>query len=166
MYGYGFRDNSNRTSALVGVIAASAASFVVYWLTAYRTIAWWDSAEYTAVALSLGVAHPPGSLLLTILGWLITKIPWGVSDTFVLSLTAAVVASLVVGVVFYLARFNSRVLTDRAQVAETVAAIFASLIMAFGITFWSYATKFSPVHPDSPDDGSHIVGDAQMVGGC
>ncbi|MEW6412912.1 MAG: DUF2723 domain-containing protein [Candidatus Zixiibacteriota bacterium] len=143
MPGY-FQNNSGRSRALAASFAVGAVSFVVYWLTAYRTIAWWDNAEYTAVAVSLGVAHPPGSLLLTILGWLVTRIQWGISDTFVLSLTAAAIASATVGLVFWVGRGAVRALTTSEQNLQVTVSILAAFSMAFAATFWSYATRFSP----------------------
>ena len=51
-------------------------AFAVFAWTAYPTITWWDSSSFSLAAATLGVTPPPGSLLLTLLGWTITRIPY------------------------------------------------------------------------------------------
>ena len=45
-------------------------AFAVYAATASRTITWWDGSSYPLAACTPGIAAAPGSLLLTMLGWL------------------------------------------------------------------------------------------------
>ena len=40
-----------------------------------RGITWWDGGSYPLAAVTLGIPAPPGSLLLTLLGWLVSRIP-------------------------------------------------------------------------------------------
>src|SRR5438093_4191563 len=61
--------------ALVSV-AIAAAAFASYATTACRTITWWDGSSYPLAAYMLGVAPAPRSLILTLLGWLATRIPY------------------------------------------------------------------------------------------
>src|SRR5688572_25374944 len=76
------------------------ASVVVYWRTAYPTIAWWDSASYSLAAATLGVTSSPGSLLLTLLGWTATRLPTGLTTARVLALLAGVLAGVAVTCVY------------------------------------------------------------------
>jgi hypothetical protein len=46
----------------------------VYWATAYPTITWWDSSSYSLATATLGVTSPPGSIVLTLLGWPVAKL--------------------------------------------------------------------------------------------
>ena len=66
-------------TVVIASLTASIVALVFYWLTAFRTITWWDSGEYALAAITLGVPHPPGSQLATWLGWIVTKLPLGVS---------------------------------------------------------------------------------------
>lgn len=50
--------------------------FIVYFLTVCRTVPGGDSGELITVAYRLGVAHPPGYPLYTMLGHLASYIPW------------------------------------------------------------------------------------------
>ena len=83
---------------LVAVIAAA-----VFWRTSYPTITWWDSSEYSTAAGTLGLIAAPGSLLLTLLGWPISHLPFGSSPAHLLNLFAGVLAAITVGLVFLLA---------------------------------------------------------------
>jgi len=85
-------------NSLVMIIVAGI-SLLVYWMTAYRTITWWDNCSYATAAITFGITFPPGSLLLTILGWLVTQLPLGISKIFALNLFAGVQAVFVVGMV-------------------------------------------------------------------
>src|SRR5215510_4781276 len=58
----------------VGVMLAAA---VLYWQTAAWDIVVGDSAEFTTIALTGGVAHPPGYPLLMLLGRLFSWLPFG-----------------------------------------------------------------------------------------
>jgi len=135
------------TLNLVPVVAIAA---IVFWITAYPTITWWDSSQYSLAARTLGVTGPPGSLLLTLLGWLVTRLPLG-APAHVLNLLAGVLAALAVALVYRTA-LRLRITTgwDRAAgsrlerniVVTGVAA--GALTFAFGETLWEHAIKFTP----------------------
>jgi hypothetical protein len=127
-------------------------SFCVYALTAFRTITWWDNAEYSLAAITLGVAHPPGSLLITLIGWFVTKIPVGISAIFKLNLMAGLAASLAAALIIRNAircqRFLDSTKND-IQYQSTpwtfiVGTMFGGLVYAFSETTWSFSTKLSP----------------------
>src|SRR5437762_3568284 len=65
--------------ALAGRLAAALGllAFAVYVSTLHPTVAGGDSGELTVVAATLGVAHPPGYPLHTLLAKLFTFIPHG-----------------------------------------------------------------------------------------
>ena len=65
------------TSQRDGLVAITlgGAFFGLYLLTLCRTVFWYDSAEYVTAAVTLGIPHPPGYPLYTILGHLFTKLP-------------------------------------------------------------------------------------------
>ena len=123
-----------------------------YWLTAFPTLTWWDNSEYSAAAVTLGVPHPPGSLLATIIGWLAAKLTPLASSLLTLNLLAGLLAGLTVGLICALAfrlltgmgpvrgRSHSQSISVPAAIGTPVAA-FA---FAFGDTMWSYAVKFTP----------------------
>jgi hypothetical protein len=129
------------TSVLVGLL-----SFAVYWRTAYPTITWWDSGNYSISAATLGVNSPPGSLLLTLLGWLATRLPTGGEPARILNLLAALIAATTVAVTCLLAiRIVQRItLPHEPPSAAVVAAGAGALALAFAATQWEHAIKFTP----------------------
>jgi hypothetical protein len=134
------------SALLVGAIAAA-----VFWRTAYPTITWWDSSQYSLAAGTLGIAGPPGSLLLTLLGWPIAHLPLGASPAHLLNLFAGVLAALATGLVYVVAlRMLAVTRTGGADLgaAQTpgvaLGAALGALTFAFGDTLWDYATQFTP----------------------
>ena len=105
-----------------------AGFFVLYVLTLCRTVFWYDSAEFVTAAVTLGVTHPPGYPLYTLLGHLFTWLP--VEPATAVNLMSAAFAALAVGLVFGIGR---RLGLDRGP-----AAVGAATLGASGL-FWSNA---------------------------
>lgn len=124
------------------------AVFLLYYLTAFRAIPWWDTPVYILAADTLGIGPPPGSLLLTLLGWLVTRV-FGPPD-FILSLTAAVlgiitIGSLVFSVKFVINKEDSGSSQDiREKILVTVFLALGILLVGSTSTIWQYSTKFTP----------------------
>jgi len=111
--------------ALVGAV-----SFFVFVVTVCPTVPFGDGGELIAAASSLGVAHPPGYPLYTILGWLALKVPLG-EPALRMNLMSALFAALACGgVAFLLHRMTG----------SAVAASSGALGLAFSATFWRVAT--------------------------
>lgn len=131
---------------------AGLGALLMYGLTAFPTITWWDASEYITAAYTLGVPHPPGSLLLVVSGWVFTKlIPW-IAPAFLLNLLAGVFAGGTVLMVGYLGfklslpdvslPIHQYGLTQRFM---SIGIISSGLwIFAFSNTLWFYATQFTP----------------------
>lgn len=128
--------SSGFDSLLVMAICA-----IVFWRTAYPTINWWDSAEYSLAARTLGIAHPPGSLLLTLLGAPIAALPIGSSPAYLLNLFAGALAAVTAGLMYVVA---IRLLRCAGIAASAVGAGLGVLTVAFGPTLWEYAVQFTP----------------------
>ncbi|HEX9563262.1 MAG TPA: DUF2723 domain-containing protein [Gemmatimonadaceae bacterium] len=133
-------------SPLVAGLVASALALGVYWRTAYPGITWWDSSSYSTAAATLGVLSPPGSLLLTLLGWLVTRLPVAVAPARSLNLLAGLIAASALLVVFAIAlRMARRVTRDRVSSGWLVmGTVLGALTFAFSATLWEHAIKFTP----------------------
>jgi Protein O-mannosyl-transferase TMEM260-like len=70
---------------LTGIFA-----FIVYLLTVSHSIAAFDCGELAAVQATLGIAHPPGYPLFTILGYLFVHIPLGLTKIYQLNILCSV----------------------------------------------------------------------------
>ena len=119
------RDRSDWSGALILTFAAA----ILYFLTAARDIVVGDTPELITAAATLGVAHPPGYPLFTILGHLFTLLPFG-SIPFRVNLLSVMCDSLAVGVVYLIA--------ERLARSRTAAAI-AALTLAVNPTFWEWS---------------------------
>src|SRR5262247_272760 len=91
-----------RYSRTVWTIAALVAAIAVgvFWRTAYPTITWWDSSSYSLAAATLGINSPPGSLLLTLIGWPVARLAFGLSPAHALNLFAGLLAAVTAMLVY------------------------------------------------------------------
>src|SRR5262245_49257166 len=97
------------------------AALVLYIATLLPGIGSGDTAEFQRVLPTLGVAHPTGYPLYTILGWLWTRLPIG-TPAWRVSLFSAVAAALAVGVVYLVARAIGQMRAVAAAAALALAA--------------------------------------------
>jgi len=124
----------------------------VYYLTAYRTITWWNNAELATAAVTLGVAYGPGCLLAVLGGWIVAKLAVCGSTAFALNLFAAMVAAVTVWVVFVMVASTIRrtdsplkpLVGGGKMTANCFGAACGALTLAFSETFWQYAVKLMP----------------------
>jgi hypothetical protein len=125
-------------------LAAAALAFAAYAATAARTITWWDGSSYPLAAVTLGIVPPPGSLLLTLMGWIVSRVPIVHPVAFRLNLLAALLAAILVALITWL---GARLATPEERepgTTEWCAGGVAGLIYGFGVTPWTYATQFTP----------------------
>lgn len=126
-----------------GVLAAGVflVSVAVYLATLAPTVTFVDSGELIAAAKSLGVAHPPGFPLYTLIGHAATWLPIGsVAQRVHLAsavFSAVAAAALTASVLEVLRRQGA---SRPAGWPEAVAALAGGLLFAFSRTLWSYAT--------------------------
>ena len=124
-----------------------ALSVAVFWRSAYPTITWWDSSSYSLAAATLGVASPPGSLLLTLLGWPVAHLAGGTSAAHALNLFAGLLAAVAVTLVFLSAMSVLEIAEAGTTVngrAAVAGAALGALACAFSDTLWTYAVQFTP----------------------
>lgn len=139
--------------------AAAVASAALYASTAARTVVFIDSGELATVAWTLGVAHPTGYPLYTLLAWIAAHLPaWG-SVILRVNFLSVLLSSAAVGLFIIAA---SRVLhrgksgreeagradTRRGEEggAGTIALLFGALLLAFSETWWSLSAS-AEVYP-------------------
>lgn len=140
--------STSRRSQLTG-IAVVALSATIFWRTAYPTITWWDSSNYSTAASTLGLTAAPGSLVLTLLGWVVTRLPLGLSPAHALNLLAGLLAALAVGLVFAVAmrlirRTGVGAIDSGVATPTTIGSALGALTFAFSPTLWEHAVKFTP----------------------
>lgn len=135
-----------RKAGLAGLIAVVAITGVVFWRTAYPTITWWDSSSYSLAAATLGITNGPGSLLLTLLGWPITRLAQSSEIAHALNLFAGVIAAGTAAIL-YLAACRLRAISDpdtHHPRAVAVGATVGAIAFALSASVWEYAVMFTP----------------------
>ncbi len=106
-------------------------AFAVYRSTLLVDLGFWDTAEYQTVGPVLGIAHPTGFPLYTIVTHMVSWAPIG-TVAYRLNLFSAVCAALTVAGVVAIARELG---------AARAAAVAAGLAFAFHYAFWDNAIR-------------------------
>jgi hypothetical protein len=149
-----------------GIIA-----FIVYLTTIAPSVIQIDTGELATVQSTLGIAHPTGYPLFTILGYLFSLIPLPFSKIFQLNLLAAIYCSAAVAIF----TFSSKLVLDNlnnfqfikslkekpqrktrnkkestgsianqdqsSELVKIISAMFGGLFLAFSKTFWFQSTS-------------------------
>ncbi len=148
---------------LTGLLA-----FIIYLFTLAPSVVQIDSGELAAVQATLGIAHPSGYPLYTMIGYLFSLIPLPFSTIFQLNILAAIYCSAAVGVFTYTIKYcldnlslfkkkediskkqkkklkaKTNVEEHQVQLPEDLkllAAVFGGLLLAFSRTFWFQSTS-------------------------
>ncbi len=106
------------------------AGLTVYVTTLAPSVLPADSGEFQLVSRTLGIAHPPGYPLYTLLGWAFTWLPVG-DPAWRVNLLSAVLAAATLALV---TRAGSRL------TGSTAAALVGTLALGAAVTFWAQAT--------------------------
>ncbi|MBK7987705.1 MAG: DUF2723 domain-containing protein [Ignavibacteria bacterium] len=145
------------SSTLVRVFIVSIVSFIVYLTTTAPDVGFTDSGELAAVCTTLGVAHPTGYPLYTIIGHAWTLLPLPFSPIYALNVFAGLCVSVSVGIfswclslIFGLIHQN-RIHQKRGKntvaplsfspLAEHLATVGISAMYAFSEIIWHQATS-------------------------
>ncbi|MEO7911937.1 MAG: DUF2723 domain-containing protein [Roseiflexaceae bacterium] len=112
-------------------LALTLGALALYMVTLLPGIGSGDTAEFQRVAPTLGVAHPTGYPLYTMLGWLWSWLLLGGTPAWRMNMFSASTAALAVGALF---------LTAQALGHARVIAAAVALTFAVSSTFWSQAT--------------------------
>jgi hypothetical protein len=148
----------------------SLSVFIIYLTTLAPSVVEIDSGELATVQSTLGIAHPTGYPLFTIIGHLFSLIPLGFSKIYQLNILAAVWCSLGAGIFVYTVKLvldnisafeikktskplkNKKIRKGKKQVIPSkavpmsegikyLAAILSGLILVSSRTFWFQSTS-------------------------
>ena len=104
-------------------------TLAVYTITLSRSVYFGDSGEYITVAKILGIAHPPGNPLYTLLAHLFTYLPVN-GLPFRVNLFSGLTSSLTALLVYFICFKLTK---------NLLASVIASLILSFSYLFWLYS---------------------------
>jgi hypothetical protein len=130
-------------------VAVGLASLAAYAATMTPGVTFIDSGELAAVATTLGVAHPTGYPLFTLLGWAAAHFPLGSEPVVRLNFFAGCCSAAGAGVFVLVLR--RLILSSGARddgFASTLAAMTGAMLIAFSETYWSeaLAVEVYPLH--------------------
>ncbi|MFI5347580.1 MAG: protein O-mannosyl-transferase family [Elusimicrobiota bacterium] len=114
---------------MTGVLGVFAAAFAFYLGCLYPAIAPRDSADMATAAMTLGVAHPPGYPLYSVLGhaWM-SVFPWA-NSAYRLNVLSALAGAIAVSILFASVKRRS----------GAVAAATAAALWAFSAPLWKFS---------------------------
>ena len=126
----------------------SVVSFVVYLMTMCRTVSFIDAGELATVAAVLGIAHPTGYPLFSLLSHCFLWIPIGGEEILRLNIFSSLVVALGVGTFYYVllavknyvhaSKTKGRARVEAAEGLETrISAAISALVFGFSTTVWS-----------------------------
>ena len=110
--------------------------FVVYLNTLSPSVGFIDSGELASVAMLLGIAHPTGYPLFTMLARLFSIIPIPVEEILRLNIFSALLTSMAATVFFFLLLELLEYEKKERRHSAIIASVTASLALAFSRTFW------------------------------
>jgi tetratricopeptide (TPR) repeat protein len=128
-----------RTNRIIGWSLAGLA-LVIYMLTTAPTVAFWDNGEFIAVGDILGVGHPPGSPVYTLITRLFSFLPFpnvarAINFESVLA-GALAIAFLYFSIAKMAKRWEGTVRSFSEGLSTYVAGVTACVFAAFSFSFW------------------------------
>ncbi len=144
--------NSRLIDTRIGVLL-SLVVFCVYLSTLSSTVGTEDPGELAAVLHTLGIAHPSGYPLFTLLGYAFAKLPLGGSPIWRMNLFGAVLTALATFIFFHtflflfsdraraLFRFPKHTLLIGDMRRIRIVAAFTTVILAFSARYWFEAVS-------------------------
>ncbi len=139
---------SSRWSLWRDASAIALLTFAVYSLTRVPGLSFIDSGELAASATLLGISHPTGYPLFTLLGWIFAHLPFGSESIVRLNVMASLFCALGAGLFFVV---STEILSlvrgtgggredPAAGPAVRAGAAAGTLILAFSETWWLQST--------------------------
>ncbi len=119
---------------------------IVYFLTLSHTVSFTDSGELAGVCSTLGIAHPTGYPLFTLLGYLWLKLPIPISNVYSLNIFVAILTAISS---FFMYKtlsllinsfMNRRKARNENKYFAEIIALAGSLTYSFALTVWQQAT--------------------------
>jgi hypothetical protein len=134
---------STKVKILLALLLIFILDLIVYLLTLSPTLQFIDSGELAVVCKTLGIAHPTGYPLYTLLGRLFSLLPWKdiIFRVNFMSLFFICSANLILFSVFLVMEKDLKKRNEKLTNMDIWSALLATLIFSFTPTLWSQATS-------------------------
>ncbi|HEY7727369.1 MAG TPA: DUF2723 domain-containing protein [Candidatus Eisenbacteria bacterium] len=126
--------------------AAFGVPLIAYLRTLTPTVPFWDSGEFIATSYSLGLPHPPGNPVYTMLGRIMSLVPlgtvaWRVNFMSALASALAVLFTFLVTARAVRRTFGAGALSSAQWLCGEVGGLVAAFFLAFSASFWESASE-------------------------
>ena len=138
-------DDSQSSPPYLWAAITFAVVMVIYYVTLAPTTAFWDTAEYIAAAKVLGIPHPPGNPLFTLMAHVWGLLPLGAEYARRINLFAAVTSAGGAALWFLVAERWCRPILP-ARLPRLGAAFAGILVGATAWTVWNQSTVNEKVY--------------------
>ena len=127
-------------------LAAGLFSLIIYFITKAPTLSFWDCGEFIACSKILGISHPPGYPLYTLIGKFFIMLPLPYNDAVKVNLVSVISSAAAVYAAYWLivrlvAGFENEITDIWKKLALAVGGFAGSMVMAFSSTFWDNAIE-------------------------
>src|SRR2546428_2356693 len=120
-------------------------TLLLYVATLAPTTQFWDTSEYIAAAYVLGIPHPPGNPLFTLLAHVWGLIPWAHGYAMRISFFAAMTSAIAAGCWFLVGERWMRSIVP-ALWPRRLAALAGAVVAATGFTVWNQSVVNEKVY--------------------
>lgn len=127
-------------------LGAGLLSLIIYMMTKAPTLSFWDCGEFIACAKILGIPHPPGYPLYTLIGRFFILLPLPFNDAASINVVSSLSSAAAVFIAYWLIirlviGFEQELGNVWQKLALAVGGFAGSLIIAFSSTFWDNAIE-------------------------
>ena len=128
-----------QTQQHIGAGIAFVLALFLYLLTAAPTVAFWDCGEFITTSYTLGIPHPPGAPVYTLLGRVFSMLPFG-EVAFRVNMLSVVSGAVGVALVYLIVTHMLTQWHDNPLIIQT-GGFTAALSVAGSTAFWYNATE-------------------------
>ncbi|MBA4311047.1 MAG: hypothetical protein C0417_00270 [Chlorobiaceae bacterium] len=136
-------------------LSVSLFALIIYTVTANRSIDFIDSGELATVCSTMGIAHPTGYPIFTLIGWIFSHLPLGLRKIHQLNLMSAFFCSAALYFFFRLfyvlqevisiqPNKTNRSVTNREAdkaILSFLPSILGTITLGFSVTYWSQSAS-------------------------
>src|SRR5919204_5452460 len=123
----------------------SLGALILYIATLAPTTQFWDTSEYIAAAYTLGIPHPPGNPLFTLIAHVWGLIPWVAGYAMRINLFAAATSAVSAGCWFLVGERWLRSIVP-ATWPRRLAALAGAMVSATAFTVWNQSVVNEKVY--------------------
>lgn len=134
---------TSRYRSAWGCAAAFAATLILYQVTLAPSVTFIDSGELAAASAMLGIAHPTGYPMFTLMGRVVAMLPWGAEEIVRLNVFSSVLTALAVSLLVPLALVLGKGSGRSHESAQGVSWMELAVAVAGALVFGTSATVWA-----------------------